>query len=181
MRIKTLSATLLLAASLCLIPTLGFGEIILGSRVNMEEMGYNSFPSGDEIKAMDLEISLLGLNFKFQRARLDYMMLNPSTFLFLTMTYDWDGALAKGFFPAGVTDTEGMVCLLILDNLDVFADKSGAALLEEFKKHLEVIYSFIDHIATDMDADIVAEFDSKGGIPLGYFYRGEYHLWEEEK
>jgi len=181
MRTKKAIVALLLAASFCLAPTLGFGEIILESRVNMGEMGYNSFPSEDEIRAMDLEIGLLGLDFKFQRARIDYMMLNPSTFLFLSMAYDWEGVLAEGFFPAGVTDTEGMVCLLILDNLDVFADKSGAALLEEFKKHLEVIYSFIDHIATDMDADIVAEFDSKGGIPLGYFYRGEYHLWEEEK
>jgi len=52
-------------------------------------------------------------------------------------------------------------------------------MLEEFKRELKVIYSFIDHVATDMDAHVVARFDSKGQIALGYFYQGKYHIWGE--
>jgi len=48
--------------------------------------------------------------------------------------------------------------------------------LDSFKKNLEVIYSFIRVIATDMDTDVVALFLSKEEIPLGYFYQGEYYL-----
>lgn len=52
-------------------------------------------------------------------------------------------------------------------------------MLDEFKRQLEVIYSFIEIVATDMDSDIIAEFLSRENIPLGYFYQGEYYLWEK--
>jgi len=39
--------------------------------------------------------------------------------------------------------------------------------------------SAVIYLAMDMDADIVAIFISKGDIALGYFYQGEYHLWEK--
>ncbi|MFQ5835086.1 MAG: hypothetical protein ACE5HR_04100 [bacterium] len=40
---------------------------------------------------------------------------------------------------------------------------------------------FIMAEATNMDTDIVAAFFSaEGGTPLGYFYEGDYHLWEEQ-
>jgi len=67
-----------------------------------------------------------------------------------------------------------------MDNRGVFSYKSGIALRDEFKRQLKVIYSFISLVATDMDADIVAQFLSREAIPLGYFYQGEYHLWEEQ-
>ena len=51
---------------------------------------------------------------------------------------------------------------------------------DEFKSILEALFSYLEAgVATDMDTDIVAKFHSKGAIPLGYFYQGEYHLWEE--
>lgn len=30
-----------------------------------------------------------------------------------------------------------------------------------------------------MDNDVVAKFHSEDETPLGYFYEGEYHLWEK--
>lgn len=60
-----------------------------------------------------------------------------------------------------------------------FSGKSGIDLLDEFKRQLEAIYLFLGSVSTDMDVDIVAEFFSKQGIPLGHFYQGKYHLWKE--
>ena len=55
-----------------------------------------------------------------------------------------------------------------------------------FSIQLDTLYSFIQHIATDLNTDIVAVlYGEKEGsfgyehVPLGYFYQGEYHLWEE--
>ena len=52
-------------------------------------------------------------------------------------------------------------------------------ILALFKRELEVVYSFIEYIASNMNTDIVARLHSKSGTTLGYFYQGEYHLWEE--
>jgi len=172
---------ILLAVGLCFVPSLGYGEVrmrpdrdpltvadlVLG-KYNWEER------LGKWVEEIDGDISLLWLDVDLNTARVDYMMRNPTTFLYVSMFYDQDGARAKGVFPGSI-DTKGKVCVLILDNMDVFANKSGTPLLEEFKKRLETIYSFIDHIATDMNTDIVAQFRSGEDIPLGYFYQGEYH------
>lgn len=93
--------------------------------------------------------------------------------------YDPDGRFGE-FFPEYV-DTKDKVCVLVMDNRDTFSYKSGIALLDEFKGQLKVIYSFINGVATNMDIDVVAKFFSKGSIPLGYFYQGEYHLWESQR
>lgn len=76
-------------------------------------------------------------------------------------------------------DTKGKIWVRVCDTRDVFINESGISLLDEFKKKLEVIYSFIELEATNMDTDIVAIFYSGEGIPLGYFYQGGYHLWGE--
>jgi len=39
--------------------------------------------------------------------------------------------------------------------------------------------SYLEEVTTDMAADIVAVFYSEKETTLGYFYQGEYHLWEE--
>ena len=100
-----------------------------------------------------------------------------------------DFPLSEYWLPNHI-DTKGKICVLIGDNIfrgddkRVFYDKSGTDLLDEFKRQLETIYLFIDNYATDMNADIVASFYTREKKPslittLGYFYEGEYHLWEE--
>ena len=44
---------------------------------------------------------------------------------------------------------------------------------------LEIVYSVIRTIATDMDSDIVATFLNEETDGLGYFHQGEYHLWKQ--
>jgi len=68
---------------------------------------------------------------------------------------------------------------MVYDTRGLFAYKSGGALLDQFKEELEIIYSCVDYIATDMNSDIVAKFLTREEIPLGYFHQGQYHLWLE--
>jgi len=79
----------------------------------------------------------------------------------------------------GVVNTKRKVYVMVRDIRGVFSHKSGTALLEEFNKQLEVAYSCIDSVATNMYTDIVVTSDSKEEIPLGYFYQGKYYLWEK--
>lgn len=53
------------------------------------------------------------------------------------------------------------------------------ALRDGLKKELRIIYSFITHVATNVDTDIATGFYTREGTLLGYFYQGEYRLWEK--
>lgn len=110
-------------------------------------------------------------------SRVNYMMRHPTSYMIVNFFYDLWGEHAEDF-PASV-DTKGKLMVLVGDNRGVFSDKSGAPLVAEFKKHLEVIYWPLREVVTDMDGDIVAEFRSSEGVFLGYFYQGEYQLWKE--
>ena len=159
MRGKRLLAAFLLGVGLCFVPTLGYGEVAhwLHKR------------------------KVSSMNFWLLNARVDYMMHNPTRFLIVTFHYNPVGTLKGAVeFPEGVDiDTKGKIHVLIRDSRGVFSDKSGTALLDQFKTELKVIYSFLRFIASDMDTDIVARFVSREEIPLGYFYQGEYYLWEK--
>lgn len=157
MRGKKLLAIFLLSVGLFFVPTLGYGKI--------EPWLYQE-------KASLIRIYLLD-------AKIEYIMHNPTTFTFVDFAYDEAGLLRIiERLPEGI-DTKGKIIVLIGDTRDRFSYKTGIALLDEFKRILKVIYSFIDDVATDMDTDIVAKFVTKHGIPLGYFYQGEYYLWEK--
>jgi len=157
MRKKRFLAAILLAVGFCFVSGVGYGEI----------------PEW----ALEAEASYLKV--EFLEAEVSYIMTNPTSFLNVNFSYDpigyW-GEIAK--LPKSV-NTKGKICIIIGDNRDRFSYKSGIALLDTFKKDLKVIYWFIEVVATDMDSDIVATLLSKERIPLGYFYQGEYHLWEE--
>lgn len=161
MRTKVLLIALLLVVGFCLAPVVGHGEV--------KDWLYC------EEKATYMEYRLLN-------ARVDYMMRNPNTFLAVGFEYDPDGSLRREYFPerTGV-DTRGKILIGIIDNGDVFSDKSGTALLDQFYRELMIIYSFLTYVSSEMSTDIVAKFWSKDEIPLGYFYQGEYYLWEEKK
>ena len=128
------------------------------------------------------------IDYQFLEARFEYMMHNPTNFLAVDLGYDPSGlsGILHGL-PEGV-DTKEKIIVRIYDNRSFFSNKSGMALLEAFKRELERIYSFIERWQVlvpnmDMDIDIVAIFFSSEDFPfvslLGYFYQGEYHLWEE--
>lgn len=155
MRGKKLLTAFLLAAGLCFVPALGYGEVAYWLH---------------EKRASSMQFWLLD-------ARVDYIMDNPTSFLNVNFHYDPVGTTILEF-PEDI-DTKGKIHVLVRDNRGLFSDKSGIALLDQFKKELELIYSFLQFIASDMDTDIVARFASKEEILLGYFYQGEYHVWEK--
>jgi len=158
MKNKKLLAIILLSLSFCLVSGVGYGEVMHQAAV---------------VKASLMDVMLL-------EARVSYMMRNPDVFLDVDFYYDWTGA-AVWKWPGNV-DTKGKVCIWVQDNLrGGFSYKTGTALLDLFKGCLEIVYAFIEieGVVTDLDTDIVAKFVSRGGISLGYFYQGKYHLWEE--
>ena len=157
MRGKKLLAALLLGVGLCFVPALGYGEV----------SGWSY-----ETPVTYIEIELLN-------ARITYIMTNPTSFLVVGFSYDPTGLHGRiAGLPESV-DTKGKISVVVGDNRGIFSDKSRKALLDSFKRELEIIYSYIQLVATDMDADIVARFYSREEIPLGYFYQGEYYLWEK--
>lgn len=184
MRTKGLLAAFLLGVGLCLMPALGYGEIkmrssgliiadlvIAGSRGEEPERAY--------AERIDSAVSLLWLEAKLNNARIQYIMHNPTKFLSVDCYYDRDGRFSypKYPFPEDI-DTAGKIFVLVTDNRGVFY-LSGVALLDVLKGNLETIYSFLNPVATDMDTDIVALFQSGGGNLLGLFYEGEFQLVEK--
>ena len=164
MKARGLLAAFLLAVGLCFVPALGYGEV------------------KQEWEAIEATL----MDIKFLEAIDDYIMSNPTSFLNVRFGYDLLGVVGedKKLF-SGRINTENKIIVRIIDNRGVFSAKSGITLLHEFEKQLKTIYSFIywHLLATDIDNDIVAIFYDLYGYeetsPLGYFYQGEYHLWEE--
>ena len=166
MKGKGLLAALLLAVGVCFVPALGYGVVHEWT---------------DEIKVSALEFNLLA-------AKVGYMMERPTNFLNVRFIYDPDGLHGKvaesgadtGYLklPKGA-DTNGKILVMVFDSRGEFSDRSRTALLGQFKRELELIFKHLwSIVATDMDTDMIASFWGRGDIPLGYFYQGEYHLWE---
>jgi len=154
MKGKGLLVAFLLAVGLCFVPGVGHGEV----------------PDwAPELKADKIDVRLL-------EGIVRYIMFNPESFLVITCTHDDLGLFAE-YYPAGAS-TQGKINIMIKDNRQRFSRKYGRALLNEFKIELEEIYYLVEPVATDMDSDVVALFCRHEGKPLGYFYQGEYHLWE---
>jgi len=144
----------------CLVPVMGYGEI---PEVFLESS-----------KVPQWRLFVL-------EAQISYIMKNPDVFWEFEIIYDPEGFCTKfKEVPQGV-DTGGKFVIKIHDSRKWFSGSEipEIKLLEIFKVMVEKVYSYIDYMATDMNTDIVAIFYSGGGIPLGYFYQGEYHLWEE--
>jgi len=163
MKNKKLLAIALLSLSFCFVSGVGHGEV-------------ETWLDEREVTPIDLYL----LN-----ARVNYIMRNPATFLNVSeIIYDRSGLWGGEYIVFyGLPDlglfSKDKICLRIVDNRGRFYDKSRVVLLDDFKSSLKVIYSFIKDIAPDLNNDVVACWLSEEGIPLGYFYQGEYHLWEE--
>jgi len=105
------------------------------------------------------------MDFKLLEARVDFIMSNPTNFTDIDMLYDQNGAIGKQVLGEGF-DTTGMIGISFTDKRGIFSNLAGIALKEEFKKRLDVFYSFIKKIATDMNNDVVVGFYSKGETRL---------------
>lgn len=155
MKNKRLLVIILLSIALCFTSIKGYGEVQHWL---------------DDVQATAMDVFLL-------TARLNYVMENPSTFLSVQALYDRTGTSVMGL-PSHIM-TAGRIYISMLDTANVFGEKTGEDLLKAFRKELEYLYSYFDKCATNMDTDIIATFYHWDGTPLGYFYQGEYHLWED--
>ena len=160
MRKKRFLATILLGVALCFV---------------FSGVGYGEIPEWKiERKASILDMELLD-------AKIRYMMSGPDSFLYVDFYYDEHGVYGiLDRLPKSV-DTKGKIYIQVADTRGIFSQENGKTMLNELEGELEYICSFIEtyQITSDMAADIVAVFYTKNEIPLGYFYEGEYHLWEE--
>ena len=157
MKGRRLLVVFLLGVSLCFVPVMGYGEVKHGLYKQKASL----------------------MDFLLLEAKVEYIMRNPTSFLDIVFSYDPYGVMGWTWDLPENVDTERKICVEIWDNRGIFSYESGMGLLEQFREELEVVYSYIEDMATYMDTDIVVEFVSKGNIPLGYFYQGEYHLWEK--
>ena len=158
MKGKRVLAAFLLGVGFCFVVSgVGYGEVIKWM-INQE--------------ASFLEVSLLN-------ARITYVMINPYNYQNVGFLYDPNGEFGKTVFPEGV-NTKNKIIVRVEDIRDEFINKSREDLLVLFWAELMAISSILEGAAiTDMDTDIVAVFYSRQAIPLGYFYQGEYYLWEK--
>lgn len=156
MKKRLFLVVILLSLSFCFVSGVGYGEV-------QEWM--------DKEKVSLMDITLL-------EARIDYIMQRPNDFMDVVLYYDPSGIFGRGLLPGNI-DTKGKIIVRIEDNRDVFAGEPELLIIP-FALELNSIYklSSLESVATDRDSDIVAVF-YREGIPLGYFYQGEYHLWED--
>ena len=158
MRKKRFLAAILLSVALCFVVSgVGYGEL------NQELL-----ESGTPLIFHHL-----------LQARVDYMMNNPNRYLYVQFYYDPGGSFDE-FFPGDI-DTKDKIVVSVSDIRGDFSGRSGETLLKIFKNFLDSLYSYIWPwmITMDMNTDITAKFSTEDGTPLGYFYEGEYYLWEE--
>jgi len=196
MRGKKLLAAILLGAGLCFVPVLGYGEDIPPEV--LEVVPDRVWKMIDEVKKKEAEPSRLrelidelnekgfdiikAMQIMLLQSTLDYIMWNPHNFLCFYWEWDWIGLFHLNHaLPENIIGkTEGKLVIQVFDNRNVFAGASEVALLEQFKKELERVYHCAPRrFFSKMDRDVIALFYDYAENPLGYFYQGEYHLWEE--
>jgi len=127
MKSKKLLASFLVGTVLCLIPISGYGEIKKDS--NMYSI--------------------------FERARADYVMTNPTSYLYVDFDYDSDGRYAE-FFPEGV-NTKGKIFIEIIDNRNMLSNRSHRTtqkFVDYLQRQVRAIYSFISILTTDINTEI---------------------------
>lgn len=185
MKGRGLLAVFFLSVGLCFVSVLGYGEVITGlseELISEQEWYFKKHFPDEPIKTVltyTRKEHPTYWQFYVLRARVDYLMRNPNSFACVFADSDEFGGLREVYKLPEDVKTKGKVLIAVYDKKGVFSYKSGTALLEALKRILVVFYSYLDVWVTDMDADIVAKFYSKEDIPLGYFYQGEYYLWEK--
>ena len=158
MRTRILLLAILLGVVLCFVSGAGYGDETL------EETLFNNEPRL--------------IDFYLLKAEVDYIKENPDSFLNVEFFYDRHGEWGLNVLPKNV-DTKGKICIAVTDNRGMFSYKTGKFLLEQFERAIEDIRSSeITVWIIALNTEIVVVFRNKEET-LGYFYEGEYHLWEE--
>ena len=169
MRKKRFSAAILLVVVLCFVSGVGYGE-----EKTMEQRR--------EFRVQQAS----ALDFYLLASKVNYIMKNPNDFLDITCSYttfDITSVEGLGYDDLNLPEdfvTTDKLFIIIRDHRDVLSGETDLDSLELFGTHLlgffngSVLGAFFLY-----PYDIVAIFYSKGDIPQGYFYQGEYHLWEE--
>ncbi len=160
MKKKRFLAAILLAVVFCFVVSgMGYGEIIEKEHL-----------LGTKARQLDVELLL---------STIDYIMFFPDSFLRVSYHYDEAGWIAEDEkFPVGVS-TKGKIYVAVIDSRGVFSGKTGVVLLLEFEAQFLLVSYFVMFLVSDLENDIVVKFMDDVGKPLGYFYQGEYHLWED--
>lgn len=169
MKNKKLLAIILL--SFCFVSGVGYGE-----ELTLEEWREGLHNQ----KASELDLTIL-------KARTSYIMENPTNFLNIYCIYDafglagLDDLREKKLAFYGIISTKGKLVVWIRDNRAAFSDKSRVDLLTIFHKHLLAFLYTSAGLGTffPYDTHVLAIFYTEEKVPVGYFYEGEYHLWEE--
>ena len=157
MKKKLLLAGILLGVVLCFVVSgVGYTEV-------------QEWMDKEEVSLMDIRLL---------EARIDYIMQRPNDFMDVVFYYDSTGIFGRELFSGNI-DTKGKIMVQVEDIRDFFIDEPGLLIIG-FALELNAIYihSTLGSVATDIDSDIVAVF-YREGKELGYFYQGEYYLWEE--
>lgn len=167
MRAKVLLATILLGMGLCSTPTWSQEQRDIDWEEALKAENLMGFFADKETKL---------INHYLLEIRIDYMMWNPDTHLYVELYWGWNDSYDEDF-PEG-TSTKNKLFVKIFDNRRTYGAKTGTVLLDRFKRDLEVIHGFTKGLLNPMDQNIVAKLYTKQGIPLAYYSQGEYHLWE---
>ena len=77
------------------------------------------------VKHYGAKATLMDLN--LSEARINYMMRNPNSFLYVEFYYDADGKFGK-LLPETNIDTKGKIYVAVYDNRGVFSYKSEMVL-----------------------------------------------------
>lgn len=171
MRKKRFLAVLLVVV-LCFV----FSGVGYGKEFTLEEIREIAYKQ----KASELDLTIL-------KARTSYIMDNPTDFLNIVFcSYDvggfirFDDLREKKLAFYGIINTKGKLVVKIRDNRAAFSDKSGIDLGAIFYKHLVAFLYNSAGLGTffPYDTHVLAVFYGEEEVPLGYFYQGEYHLWE---
>lgn len=104
----------------------------------------------------------------FERAKINYVMANPNSYLYLNFYYDLDGSfsnfcskklLPEKYFPEGIS-TKEKIFIEVIDNRDALCmyKRGGQPFARKLQNHVRTIYSYISNLTTDMSDDLVVAF-----------------------
>lgn len=171
MKNRKLLAIIVLSLSFCFVPRVGYGE-----EMTMEQLREAVVAQ----KASQLDLILL-------QSVVKYIRNNPNDFLDISCHYNpfdftsIEGSSHKDWGLPEDFDTKDKLFITIRDSRGAFSGKADLDLLKLF---IGPLHSFLNGSALlalfSYDSDIVAIFHSEeGNIPVGNFYQGVFHLWEE--
>jgi len=144
-------------------------------------MGYGKQYTAEEIKKQIHEQKASYMDIVLLKAKTNYIMDNPADFLKIILTYDHQGIFLSSDEKEILPDNINSKCKIIVritDNRGAVPLTSIRALANFFVPHFLAVCRYIS-VLGDIDTDVIGIFCNKEDIPLGYFYKGEYHFLKD--